>query len=42
LWSPKREVLWSIAPMSKIQESLHKVLETLKEELHFLPIMVRE
>jgi len=31
-----------VALESGTQESSHKVLETLKEELKFLPVMVRE
>jgi len=35
-------VIWSITPESRTQESLHKVLTTLNEELEFLLVMVRE
>jgi len=35
-------VIWSVAPESRTQESLHKVLETLKDALKFLPVIARE
>jgi len=37
----KGGVIWFVAPQFRTQESLHEVLETLKEELEFLPVMVR-
>jgi len=38
----KQGVIWSVAPDFQTLESLHKVLETLKEELKFLLVMSRE
>jgi len=32
-------VIWLVAPESETQDYLHKVLETSKEELEFLPVM---
>jgi len=52
IWFLKREtyddkrdewgVIWSLAPESRTQESLRRVLETSKDELKFLSVIARE